>query len=350
MIVPSSISSSERSNSERAPRARWLASWLLAFAIVLLCIGSWEVFWRSHDFTPSVTDDAGLWALARDRADQLGEEAVVLVGSSRMQMDIQRDAFAHATGWSPAVQLAVVRGPSIPVLENLAGDPKFRGTVVCEVNPVLFFADTPQIDRMLDDHFRAFEAFSLGKQVEQRLSMMFQTNFVTRLPDLSLEPLKYAWQFGQLPLPGYNAFISRDRFRYGDYLKLPNLKRANRLNARLMANTTPNVLNPREVAARLGRVDRFVRQIQARNGEVIFVHLPSSLHVLEYQQRWWKRANTWDRLSAATDAPTLHYLDHPGLSELIPPDGDHLGRDAADLFSLRLGEVLVGAKLAPGPG
>lgn len=342
--MPSSISS-----SELAPRALWPASWLLAFAIVSACIGSWEVFWRSHEFRPSVTDDAGLWALTRHRANMLGEDAVVLVGSSRMQMDLQRDAFARATGWKPALQLAVIRGPSIPVLENLANDREFRGTVICEVYPVLFFAKTPRIDRMLDDYFRAFEELSLGRRIEQRLSMMFQGNFVTRLPDLSFDRLRRAWQIQRIVLPSYNAVISDDRFRYGDYLKIPNLRKVNQLNAQIYSSTAPTLLKPWELARRLRRVDQFVRQIQARGGQVIFVHLPASLHVLDHELRWWKREDTWDKLAQATSASTIHYLDHPRLSHFDPPDGIHLGRDAADIFSQRLGEILVELSLAPGP-
>ncbi|MCH7598484.1 MAG: hypothetical protein IH973_01895 [Myxococcales bacterium] len=37
-----------------------------------------------------------MWALARHRANVHGAESVVLVGSSRMQMDIQQAAFAQA--------------------------------------------------------------------------------------------------------------------------------------------------------------------------------------------------------------------------------------------------------------
>lgn len=340
---------SSTSSSEPSLRGHWLTSWLLALAIVCACVAGWEIFWRDHDFQPSVTDDASLWSLSRYRANQLGDEAVVLVGSSRMQMDIQRDAFARATGWEPAVQLAVVRGPSVPVLEHLAADPDFRGTVLCEVNAVLFFAHTPNIDHMLDDYFRTFDSMSAGGRVEQRLSMLFQQQFVTRLPDLAYTPLRYAWNAGRAPLPSYNAFISPDRFRYGDYVKVPNLKRVNQLNQRLMRQTTPRVMLASQLAERLRAIHGYVEEIEGRGGRVIFVHLPSSRHVLEYEKRWWKREATWDKLEMATNADMVHYEDYPRLRQFSPPDGDHLGRDAADIFSMELGRILVAAELAPGP-
>ena len=339
---------SSTSSSEPGVKSNWGASIALALAIVCACVGGWEIYWRSHGFVPSVTDDAGLWALMRQRANDLGKDAVVLVGSSRMQMDIQRDAFARETGWKPAVQLAVVRGPSVPVLENLANDPAFLGTVVCEVNPVLFFADTPKIDRMLDSYFEAFREWSTGKYVEQRLSMWFQRNFVSRLPDLAFSQLRVAWEHGRLPLPEYNAIISEDRYRYGDYLKFVGLRYANKQIAGFLEETTPKVMSPSVFAERLRRVHSYVAAIKARGGNVIFIHLPSSQHVLEYERRWWKRSEFWDNLAKATDATSIHYEDYPELSKFVPPDGDHLGRVAAQHFSASLGRILVEKGLAPG--
>jgi hypothetical protein len=307
------------------------------------------VYWRSHDFTPSVADDVGLWALARHRANLQGEGAVVLVGSSRMQMDIQRDAFARATGWPPAVQLAVVRGPSVPVLENLANDPDFLGTVICEIYPVLFFANTPNIDSMVEGHLRAFAEFSQGKHVEQHLSMMFQRSFVTRLPDLSLERIRQSFDLKRMLRPTYNAIVSDERFRYGDYTKIPNLRQHNEVSAQLYANTKPKVFSPSQFAKRLREVEQMVQKIHGRGGRVIFVQLPAALFVLEHEERWWKREANWDKLVRSTSADTLHYQDYRRLDAFRPPDGIHLGRAAADIFSARFGEILVERSLAPGP-
>lgn len=328
-------------SSEQHAESNWGASFALAFVIVLACVGSWELFWRNHGFVPSVTDDAGLWALTRYRANALGEDAVVLVGSSRMQMDVQRNALARATGWPPALQLAVVRGPSVPVLENLASDPDFRGTVICEVNPVLFFAETPNVDQMLDSHFQAFREFSIGSHVEQRLSMWFQRSFVTRLPDLALGEIREAARFGQLPRPSYNAVVSENRFRFGDFSKFMNLRRANRQNARRLKASTPKVMEPSRFAERLRLVDSYVEAIRERGGNVVFVRLPSSMHVLEHERRFWKRSDYWDKLVLATNAESVHYEDYPGLRDFVAPDGDHLGQAAAISFTSELGRILV---------
>lgn len=336
-------------SSSGAQRGGWLASWSVALGLVLAGVGSWEVYWRGHGFVSSASDDAGLWALARHRANDLGEDAVVLVGSSRMQMDIRRGAFARATGWRPAIQLAVVRGSSVPVLQSLAEDSNFLGTVICEVNPVLFFADTPNIDRTLDDYFRAFEETSIGTRIEQRLTMAFDSRLVTRLPELAFEPLREAWGYGRLPLPSYNAVISPDRYRTGDYRKFARLKRVNERNARTMASARAKVMSPSRFARRLRELGAAVEAIRARGGDVVFVRLPSAIHVLEFERRFWQRDVFWEPLVLATSAYSVHYEDDPILSAFEPQDGDHLGGRSASLFSERLGRVLVERGIAPGP-
>ena len=82
--------------------------------LVASCIAGWEFFWRAQGFIPSLHDNAMLWSLARSRASELGSDAVVLVGSSRMQMGIHREALARTTGWRPAA----LRHTPLPMLES----------------------------------------------------------------------------------------------------------------------------------------------------------------------------------------------------------------------------------------
>jgi hypothetical protein len=341
MIVPSSTSSSS---------GHWFATWFLALAIVMGAMTGWEVFWRAREFVPSLNDDAQLWSLSRQRANDLGKDAVALVGSSRMQMNIHKETFAEVTGWHEAVQLAAVRGASRPVLESLANDPEFRGTAIVEINPVLFFARTPRIDDVQRGYVRAWEHWTLAKAFEQRLRMWLQGRMVARLPSLAPSNLYPAWLHGRYPRPGYNSVIGEDRFRYGDYYKFANLEMANRLNARVMSTTVPNRMMPGAFAGRMAKVMRWVAQIRGRGGEVIFIHLPSALHVLQYEEKWFSREKKWDAFAKRIDAPTIHYRDHPRLASFQPKDGDHFDRGESMLFAEALGEVLVAKSLAPGRG
>ena len=348
-ICSSSLERIVRSSTSSS-RSGWMASWLVALVLVVGSLMAWEVFWRSHDFVPSVNDDAGLWAIARKRANALGPDAVVLVGSSRMQMDIHREAFAEVTGWKPAVQLAAVRGTSVPVLRSLAEDPDFRGSVICEVNPVLFFARTPRIDQVLQDYVASYESFTIAKEVEQRLRMLLQRSLVTRLPSLAPEKIWAAIQSKKLPKPGYNAVVTPDRYRYGDYQKFQNLRAANFSNARLAGQARPKRYMGGTLDKRMRTIEKMVEQIRERGGQVVFIHLPTTLHIREKEQQWFTREKWWHVFARKTSALTIHYEDYPQLARFRPPDGEHLGKGAAVLFSRRFGELLVRLSVAPGPG
>jgi hypothetical protein len=339
---------SSTSSSESALASLWPVSWLLALALVALCLGGWELYWRGRGFEPSYNDDVELWALARQKANDLGEDAVALVGSSRMQMDIHQKGFARATGWEPAVQLSVVRGASIPILRDLASDPEFRGVALVEVNPVLFFTRTPRIDRVADDYIDAHRDLTFARRFEQRLRMGVQRSMVTRLPALQPAKVWHALLRGREPAPGYNAVITADRFRYGNYRNFPKLAEANMEAAALVANAQPNLQPPGVRARRMENVERWVAAIRARGGDVIFLRLPSSLHVRKNEEQWFPRGEWWDVFAEETSAPAIHYLDHPSLARFDPPDGEHLGEMDAMRFSRALGKVLVGRAIAPG--
>src|ERR1700693_1303766 len=115
MIVRSSISNS----NDRIPHALWGKVWLITLLLFLGFLGAWEAFWRFQRFKPSLNDDPGLWALARKRASQGGQSTVALIGASRIQLDINLDAFAALTSTRP-LQLAIDGASLIPVLRHLS--------------------------------------------------------------------------------------------------------------------------------------------------------------------------------------------------------------------------------------
>lgn len=335
----SSPSSSDRS---------WIASWWVAVAIVVVVLAAWEVHWRARGFEPSVNDDKDLWAFTRRRASALGEAGVVLVGSSRMQMGIHRDAFAEVTGWEPAVQLAVVRGTSAPVLRSLARDDRFRGTVLCEINPDFFFARTPDLDESMRGYVAHYEGFTRVDGIEQRLRMSVQEQLVARLPALAPAAIWRAIHEQRTPLPGFNTVVTRDRFRYGDYRKVRNLEAVIRSKARMLAAYSPPVLPPPALDARIGALERAAAAIRDRGGEVVYLRLPTAAPVRRHEARWFPRRRFWDRLVVQVNGPAIHYQDYPELSDFRPPDGEHLGADEAVRHSRKLGEILVRLGIAPG--
>jgi len=327
----------------------WSGTWLAVVIMVLVVLVGWEMFWRAQGFEPSLHDDALLWSRSRAQVTAQGKDAVVLVGSSRMQMGIHRDPLTRATGWTSAIQLALVRGPSIPVLRHLARDPEFHGTVLCEVSLPLFFGQTEGFVREVEAILSTYDDRTLADRFERRLAMTVQGSLVARLSRLSPSVIRNAIWFRQMPTPRYEGVIGEDRFRHADYAKVANLSALQRRIRDQLSKTDPVPATREMLDSRFKEVEEMVEAIRARGGNVIFVRLPSHAMVLEREMRWYPRSDYWDVFVSQTRAATIHYRDDPELALIVPPDGDHLGIHQAKKFTRRLARLLVDRGLAPDP-
>jgi hypothetical protein len=331
MTVPSSTSSS----SDRL----WIRTWVLSLALVIVLVGGWEAFWRARGFTPSISDTWDLWAAARRRVGDDGSAAVALIGSSRIQLAIDPDAFVAATGWSRPVQLAIPMAPAIPVLEDLAYDPSFTGTVICGVNPLMLFSGdgfNQELAIAYLDHYR--ETTAAGA-FEQSLRAASQRGLVSRLPALFPAQLRRALQDRKWPEPHY-IVTTQERFALADF-QLIDLRTHNYLAAASREKWLRRVFTEEELLARVAEIEELVQMVRAKGGKVVFVRLPTSLHIRKDEARWYPRGRFWDVFSDNTSALTIHFEDFPELARYRPPDGEHLGKRSASRFSSDLGRILL---------
>jgi len=329
------VHSSTSSSDARA----WLASWGIALLVVLMCAVAWETFWRSRGFAPSVTDDAALWVSARREVEPSNRDQIVLVGSSRTQVDIDPGAFTSATGWSKPIQLAVTMGPTFPVLENLAKESEFGGIVIAEVNPVIFFASLRVLDEIIERYIDRYQILTPANIIELRLSTFIQQLSTARLPALSAPELGRAFDRGRWPRPSHYT-VDRDRYQSMDFAKLPGLAERNRRIAAARVLSKVRFFEPKGLARRFAEIAVLVEAIEARGGEVIFVRLPTNGHILVNEREVVPREKYWDVFAAQSPSLTIHFEDHLELASFIAPDGEHLDHRDAIVFSKRLGEVI----------
>jgi hypothetical protein len=270
-----------------------------------------------------------------------------------MQMDIHRETLAATTGWRPAVQLAVVRGPARPILANLAEDEFFRGTVLCEINPSLFFNEVADFEREIADYVTAYENFTFFDWIEVRMAIAVRGNLVTSLPQLRPIKIRRAILLRQVPKPRYLGVIGEDRYRYADYRKVPNPEHLDRMIGNQLAISIPKVLNRKAFRERIQATYALADRIAERGGAVIFIRLPSASNVRKREQSYWPRGKWWDKFVKAAGNPArhaaIHFEDESSTKDFTPLDGDHLGKMQAITFTSRLGQVLVRRALAPGP-
>ena len=85
--------------------------------------------------------------------------------------------------------------------------------------------------------------------------------------------------------------------------------------------------------------------LRARGARVYFVMMPESGLVKEMDDRWFPRAQFWDRFVRLVGTPALHFEDVPAMRSLVCPDGSHLDYRERRAFTAALAEAL---RLAPG--
>jgi len=333
--VPSSTSSSD-------PRD-WAATWVAALLLAGAALGAWELAWRARGFEPSVNDDRRLWAAARAGAAEGGRAAVAVVGSSRIQVAIDPGAFAEASGGRRPVQLALALGSSLPLLRDLAEDPEFRGCAIAEVNPRIFFDATARLDRLVARYLEAYRGRTLADRFEAPLRMRVQELLVSRQPALAPERLAQALAAGGWPEPPH-VRVDRSRTRAADFQRLRDLAQRNRRTELARARSRPVILSGEALDRFLEGVEALVQRQRAKGGEVVFLRLPTSGHILADERLRVPRERSWDLLARRSSALSIHFEDHPSLAAFTSPDGEHLDQRDAAAFTRALARILVEAR------
>ena len=331
---------STSSSSERVPLGGWLHTWLIAFAVTATLVAGWEGFIRARGLGDvAVTDSAELWIGERARAAALGDNALVLVGASRMQGGLDLDVLREVTSLQP-VQLAITGTAFVPVLRHLAADPAITGTVLVSM-------DMPAL-RIVNDASQAelwtvaYDDFKSGRTAVfyQPLEDWFRAAVDALLVSFSRNARPH-----QLILAKTSASYVRtfpDRSQLIDYSKV-DIEAAHQRRLQLAGPgaTEPSFFEITGIDDKFAEVLELVDVIQARGGRVVFVRLPSAKRRREIEDIMYPRDAYWDRFAALTDARTIHYADYPALEAFDPPDGVHLDASQRAPFTEALAEILV---------
>lgn len=314
--MPSSTSNSE----PVVPGGPWWRTWAVALLLVLLVLGGWETYWRSRGFHPALPNDQALWRAARTALAEDAPNAVVLIGSSRARCDLDAAALATALGVSRVHQLALDDCSPVPVLEHLAYDTDYRGLLLCDVTPPLFFATEGRRVDVPAAYIADYRAgyVSPADRVERELQLRCAAALVLRQERLAPERVFDAWRRGRQPTRNRET-LQRDRSGALDF------SGADWRTPRAVSVTPyDDVVRGAQVTPYLARVQRAVAAIQGRGGCVVFLRLPSSGSVRAKEERELPRAAYWEALLRVTGAPGIHFADVAALRTLTCPDESHV--------------------------
>ena len=327
------------SNSSCPVRGPWCSTIGLALAISLGLLGAIEAGWRCAGIEPSFPDNPGIWSIARKEASEVASP-IVVIGSSKALAGIHPRVLANGLGKSAVIQLAWLGAGPLPLLAELAQDPGFSGTVLCEVHPALVFGtkagwEHPWIDYYYSSNIAERAEFSLRTPIESRLSLRHG----------GADPIQVARGLlrGSMPSGLAQSFDVDRTFRMDFTQYSPRAIQEHGASEARRANDAV-AMGSDELRAHVARITELVSELRRRGGQVVFVRMPSTGQVLEGEERIFPRHETWDVLLRTTGAKGFHFQDDHELSRFSCPDGVHLdGRDAekfSALLAVRLAQAI----------
>src|SRR5436190_4935654 len=123
---------------------------VLALALALIFMISWELYWRNRGFGPSFNDDKVLWASKRKEVYKPIDQATVFIGPSRIKFDLDIPTWEKLTG-EKAIQLAIVGTSPRLILNDLANDEKFKGKLIMDATEFSIFSGVGRRERSAID-------------------------------------------------------------------------------------------------------------------------------------------------------------------------------------------------------
>jgi hypothetical protein len=330
--VPSSTSSSER----EIPVGEWGRSWIGALVVAVVGLGYCEYQTRAHDQHPSVADDVVWWAVHRR---QVGGErnAIVFLGTSRMELAISLETLREVAPRLQGTQLAIENTPPFGVLEDLAADDSFVGVAVVDFSE----SDLARADAFTAADAQIDRSHALWRAPGQLVNRWLGSYAQERMASLSLGGRRLLFFAGarQWPEPIW-VVGHRDRTRHGYYNLAPKKaleSKRKRLVENVLASTAPP---PDAWLAPAERIEAAVKKIKARGGDVVFLRMPLTGALRDAYEVKYPSARYWAQFAMTTSAWTVHAQDVPALAALELPEFEHLDQKDQPAFTRALVELL----------
>jgi hypothetical protein len=320
------------------PHQPWRTMALIVAVLVILFTCLWEWRMRALELIPGdlgASHDA--WAEMRKQVDKR-DVPVVIVGDSRILVDTDLDRAAQLTGVRP-LQLAIAGGSGLPILENIADDPHFKGLVIVGMAETAYF--DPQFAVVRPNKALALSHWeSPSKRGSFLIERFISPGFAMLDPNYQLSTLVFrldrdwrpkvigpyddVWKFQETAVGG-QAWIWR---------RLEHDERLSEHARNVWHQMFPSqLLDDKSIEDVLVRTKIAVDKIRRRDGDVVFVRPPSAPDLRAIEDKHLPRGKGWDALLNYTHTKGIHIDDLPAVQNLTLPESSHLSRACATVFT-----------------
>ena len=320
------------------PQQPWGRISLIVLVLVLLLTSGWEWKMRSLELVSGdLSSTYDVWAEQRRQVDKR-DVRVALVGDSRILYDTDLGRAAQLTGIRP-IQLGIAGGTGLPILEDLADDPHFKGLAIVGMAEGSYFdtrftvrrsMEALELSRWESPSKRA--SYQIQRVISQGLAMLDDDHQLSRVI-FHLDP---EWRAG-VRGPYHDVWKIGVTNADGQAWLWPGLEHDPRLSAHARAVWhelfPPFPIADSNIHEILVRSKIAVDKIRARGGDVVFLRPPSAPDIRAIEDKHTPRARAWDALLAYTHAKGTHADDLAAVQNLNLPEGSHLTRACATVFT-----------------
>jgi hypothetical protein len=320
---------------------------VLMTVLVILAIGTWEFTLRKKGIGITYDETASLWADKRKMVYEPSDKATVFIGSSRIKYDLDIPTWEAMTR-KHAIQLALQGNSPLPVLEDLANDPKFKGRLVVDVMEMLYFSTAPPLNDEIKGFIKYYHDETPSQKASFQIDRVLESKFVFLdqgflTINAGLDNLRMPNRPGVFPGLLFPLDFERNDFdrqsRMSDrFLVDTNLQSQVTHQwlavGDMMKNMPPPPADPIPMIMQSSK--DAVDKIRARGGDVIFVRPPSSGPMEQMELHLSPKEAGWAHLLQATGCKGIYYTDYPAMNHFTCPEWSHLKPSDAVLYTKAL--------------
>jgi hypothetical protein len=311
---------------------------LAVTVLVVLLTSLWEWKMRTLELVPGdLAENYDRWAELRKQVDKR-DVPVAIVGDSRILFDTDLDRASELIGVRP-LQLAIAGGSGLPILEDIADDPHFKGLVIVGMAETAYFdlqlaGVRPQkalaLSRWESPSKRG--SFLVYRVVSHGLAMLDENYQLSTL----VFRLDHNWRPG-VSDPHEAIWKAEETGADGQTWLWRRLEHDRRLSGHMhnvwLRFFPSQPLDSQTINSVSGRTKIAVDKIRARGGDVVFVRPPSAPDLRAIEDKHVPRPRAWDAILAYTHSNGVHIDNLPAVQNLTLPEGSHLSRGCATVFT-----------------
>ncbi|WP_339917591.1 hypothetical protein [Yeosuana marina] len=326
---------------------------IIAFALSIISISAWELYWRSQGLQPNIDDNKNLWANQRTKLENFNNKTVVFIGSSRILYDIQLDIWEKETSTN-SIELATQGASPTPVFRDIVENTTFNGTLIVGITPPLFFATTnPKAEfiRRSQSLVDYYKKRTYAQIINHKLSVPLQQNLAfirdgdeSWDSDVDLKTLLKQIHIGTREGPAYPPFNNFEDISLDRHMKMPERMVTDTAYANTVKKVWTAILSgdfpPPDKESTINAFVDLAKKFKKRGGNLILVRCPSSGLFKEVESKAFSKDLFWDELVTKTKAKAYNYQDYSQFKDLFCPEWSHLAAKDAQFFTKELIKIM----------